>query len=104
MLVLLKYIATNVDQANGADTFTSSGAIDGETSVTVTTVDSASGGSQRETIESIKLNAPLDYATQGRCVTANDYMVFARKLAGFAKIHKGSPLGSHESGFRIPYY
>ena len=42
-IVLLKYIATNVDEANGADTFTSSGAIDGETSVTVTTVDAASG-------------------------------------------------------------
>ena len=27
------------------------------------------GGSEPETISSIKLNAPLDYATQGRAVT-----------------------------------
>ena len=96
-IVLLKYIATNVDQANGADTFTSSGAIDGETSVTVTTVDSASGGSQRETIESIKLNAPLDYAAQGRCVTANDYVVFARKL--FPQTKSVNVFGGEDGSF-----
>ena len=32
-----------------------------------------------ETIASIKFNAPLDYASQGRCVTAEDYKTGARQ-------------------------
>ena len=79
-IIILTYVATNKTLANGASGFSSSSAIDGETSITVTTIDSAKGGGERETISSIKLNAPLDYASQGRCVTVNDYMVFARKL------------------------
>ena len=96
-IVLLKYVATNIEAANGANTFTSSGAIDGETSVTVTTVDDAAGGSQRETIASIKLNAPLDYAAQGRCVTANDYTVFARKL--FPQTKSVNVFGGEDGSF-----
>ena len=79
-IVLLTYVATNKDLANGASSFTNSGAIDGETDITVTTIQSAAGGFERETIASVKLNAPLDYAAQGRCVTVNDYKVFSRKL------------------------
>ena len=79
-IVLLTYVATNKELANGASTFSNTGAIDGETDITVTTVGNADGGGERETLASIKLNAPLDFAAQGRCVTVNDYKVFARKL------------------------
>ena len=96
-IVLIKYVATNIEDANGANTFASSGAIDGETSVTVTTIDFANGGTQRESIPSIKLNAPLDYASQGRCVTANDYSVFARKL--FPQTQSVSVFGGENGSF-----
>ena len=96
-IVLIKYVATNVEDANGANTFASSGAIDGETSVTITTIDFAEGGTQRESIPSIKLNAPLDYASQGRCVTANDYSVFARKL--FPQTKSVSVFGGENGSF-----
>ena len=33
-----------------------------------------------ESIQSIKLNAPLDYAAQGRAVTTKDYEVFVKRL------------------------
>jgi hypothetical protein len=79
-IVLLEFVATNKELANGASAFTSTAAIDGETSIIVTTVESAKGGGERETINSIKLNAPLDYASQGRCVTVGDYQLYARKL------------------------
>jgi len=79
-IVLLEFVATNKALANGAHTFSSTGAIDGEPSILVTTVDSAKGGGERESINSIKLNAPLDYASQGRCVTVGDYQLYARKL------------------------
>ena len=79
-IVFLKYVVTNKDLANGATTFTNASAIDGVTDITVTTTESAKGGTEAETLQSIKLNAPLDYASQGRCVTAEDYKLFAKKL------------------------
>jgi len=79
-IVILQYVVTNKSESNGASVFTSSGAIDTVTDITVTTVNRASGGTEGETLNSIKLNAPLDYAAQGRCVTSEDYKLFAKKL------------------------
>ena len=79
-IVILQYMVTNKSASNGASVFTSSGAIDTVTDITVTTVNRASGGTEGETLNSIKLNAPLDYAAQGRCVTSEDYKLFAKKL------------------------
>ena len=79
-IVLLQYVITNKADANGASSFSSSGAIDGVTDITVTTVNGATGGTEPESLNSIKLAAPLDYASQGRCVTSEDYKVFAKKL------------------------
>ena len=73
-------MVTNKDAANGSSTFTSAGAIDTITDITVTTVEAAVGGTEAEALKSIKLNAPLDYASQGRCVTSEDYKLFAKKL------------------------
>ena len=79
-IVLLTYIVTNKADANGATIFSSSAAIAAINDITVFTQSSASAGSEPESLQSIKYNAPLDYASQGRCVTAEDYKVFAKKL------------------------
>jgi len=79
-IVILQYVVTNKTDANGAFAFSSPSSIDGETNITVTTVGSASGGAESESISSIKLQAPLDYAAQGRCVTVDDYKTYAKKL------------------------
>jgi len=79
-IVILQYVVTNKTASNGATVFGSPSSIDGVTGVTTTTVTSAIGGSESESIQSIKLNAPLDYAAQGRCVTVDDYKTFTRKL------------------------
>ena len=79
-IIQLQYVVTNKTAANGASTFTSPSAIDSVNNITVTTVASASGGAEPETIDSIKLQAPLDYAAQGRAVTTSDYEVYVRKL------------------------
>ena len=60
--------------------FSSPSSIDDVTGVTTTTVVNVSGGSEIETIQSIKLNVPLDYITQGRCVTVDDYKTYTKKL------------------------
>jgi hypothetical protein len=79
-IVQLQYVVTNRTLANGADTFSAPSTIDGVLGITITTVASAIGGANPETIQSIKLNAPLDYAAQGRCVTVDDYKTFTKKL------------------------
>ena len=65
-IVILQYVVSNKSQGNGATTFTSAGAIDSITDVGITTIQSSIGGSEPESIESIKLNAPLDYSSQGK--------------------------------------
>ena len=79
-IVILTYVVTNSYEANGATSFTNSGAIDGVTDVTTTIIDNSSGGADAEGISSIKLRAPLDFASQGRCVTTEDYKLYAKKL------------------------
>ena len=71
-IVSLEYIVTNKDKANGASVFSGT-SVAGESDVTVATLVSASGGAEPETIQSIKYNAPLDYSSQGRAVTTQDY-------------------------------
>ena len=79
-IVLLTFVVTNSFLANGASSFTNSGAIDGVTDVTTTIINNSSGGADAEGISSIKLRAPLDFAAQGRCVTTEDYKLYAKKL------------------------
>jgi len=71
-IVILEYIVTNKDKANGASVFSGT-TVSGESDITIATLVQASGGAEPETTESIKYNAPLDYSSQGRAVTTQDY-------------------------------
>ena len=79
-IVIFDYVTCNRDAPNGASTFTLSGTIGGFSSATITTVSNASGGTGPESISSIKYNAPRDYSTQDRAVTAEDYKVLVKSL------------------------
>ena len=79
-IVILDYIVCNTDAANGASSFTLSGTLDGFANVTITTNSGAAGGSDQESISSIKYNAPRDYTAQDRAVTAEDYKVLVKSL------------------------
>ena len=78
-IVILTYVVSNKTAANGAAIFTNSAAIASVTDVSVATSATSTAGSEPESISSIKYNAPLDFASQGRCVTSEDYKVFAKK-------------------------
>ena len=79
-IVILDYITCNLDEPNGATTFTLSGTVGGFANVTITTIGNAANGSVAETIKSIKYNAPRDYTSQDRAVTAEDYKVLVKSL------------------------
>ena len=72
-IVILEYIITNIDDSNGASSFTLSGNIGGFTDVTIVTNSVSQGGATGESNASIKHNAPLQYAAQDRAVTTTDY-------------------------------
>jgi len=79
----INYIITNGDSANGVNSFTFNGRLtyirNAQTyTVTsgislITTELSSSGGEVIESTDSIKKFAPRIYASQNRCLTANDY-------------------------------
>lgn len=74
-IIKVKYRSTNGELGNKSVYFASTTKVgDAKTyPVTVTTSISAVDGSERETIESIKLNAPRHFASQNRAVTKDDY-------------------------------
>ena len=79
-IVILEYIVSNKDEANGASSFTLSGSVGGYSDVTLTTVSSAQGGAEAQTKESIRYNAPLQYSAQDRAVTTGDYETIIQSL------------------------
>jgi len=88
----IEYLSTNGDAANGASVFTRSGSLTFGSSGTFnaeisnTTIVNSVGGSSKETIESIRKNAPFQYASQNRMVTAEDYSsLILRKFSTFIK-------------------
>jgi len=79
-IVILEYIVTNIEDSNGASSFSLSGNIGGFTNVTISTVSSSQGGAAGEADESIRLNAPLNYAAQERAVTTTDYETLVQQI------------------------
>lgn len=72
-IITMKYIVCNKSDANNAKTFTYAGTKPSGSTVTVTTLTSSYGGSEQETLESIKFNAPRSFSSQDRAVTIEDY-------------------------------
>ena len=79
-IVILEYIVTNKTDSNGASAFSLQGTIGGFTDVSVTVNSASSGGTEPESNESIRFNAPLNYAAQDRCVTATDYETIIKSI------------------------
>ena len=74
--IVIQYLNTSGADANGGTVFTPDSQIniDGANyDISVVTVNKSSGGAAKETIASIKANAPVVYATQQRLITAEDY-------------------------------
>lgn len=78
-IVILEYVVTNGPAANGIKTFARVGKPTGYNTVKLTTVTPAYNGGEAESIESIKLLAPLLFEAQDRAVSTNDYEALVRK-------------------------
>ena len=74
--IIVDYLSTQGSAANTASTFTPSSTITiNSVSYNITTVteSNAAGGAFKESIESIRQNAPIAFTSQRRLVTAEDY-------------------------------
>jgi hypothetical protein len=72
----VEYISTAGSSGNGALTFSAQNSVNVNGvnyPVSVTTISKSIGGGAKESIESIRKNAPFQYASQNRMVTASDY-------------------------------
>ncbi len=72
-IITIQYTIVDVIHANGANTFSLTDAINGFSDSTVVTTNIAQGGSEKESVESIKFKATKFYSSQNRLVTLNDY-------------------------------
>ena len=79
-VVILEYVVTNKTDSNGANKFSLQGSVGGFTDVTITTNSSSQGGSEAEDNESVKFNAPLNFAAQDRAVTTTDYETLVKNI------------------------
>ena len=79
-IVILEYVVTNKTAANSASVFSPPGDINSVANITVSTVAAATGGAEPEILESIRYNAPLDFSSQGRAVTVEDYKLLIPRV------------------------
>ena len=73
-IVIVSFISTNGLASTGANNFTLMDDLGGYTSKSITPVIPATGGNVKESIESIKYQAPKSFSAQNRAVTKDDYI------------------------------
>ena len=75
--ITVSYLVTNGTASNKANNFVQKSSLtdsNGEdTTLTITPVSAASGGSDKESVDSIKFSAPNQFTTQNRLITIKDY-------------------------------
>ena len=78
-IVIVSYVVTSGDAANGIRTFKLSDNPLPGSSVTIDLVTESSAGSPAETTEQIKFTAPKSFIAQNRAVTKNDYIALINR-------------------------
>lgn len=91
-VIRITYLSTNGLAANGASVFTPvtpTISVAGTSYNLITSLNAKSSfGANKESIESIRVNAPLSYLAQNRLVAANDYIgVIANAVPGIKSIN-----------------
>jgi len=94
-IVTVTYIVSEGAASNGARDFSLVGDIDGEDEVTITVTSPANGGTGKESVDSIRFNAPRYNANRNRAVTAEDYRTIIKQ--NFPKAREVTVWGGEEN-------
>jgi len=73
-IVIVNYLSTEGTAGAGANSFVLLNTVSGYSPSAVLSITPASQGGDKESIDSIKFQAPKSYAAQGRAVTKSDYI------------------------------
>ena len=86
-VVYAEFIATSGPATNGYNRFSLAGQFAGyeNSQITIATINPASGGAMFESMESIKINAPRAYASQGKASVTDDYSTLVKDFYPYAK-------------------
>lgn len=79
-IIHINYLATDGQDGNHGSIFTTNESISGYNKILITTEMKSVGGDERETIESIRFNAPRTFEGQDRAVTIRDYRTILPKI------------------------
>jgi hypothetical protein len=74
-VIQIKYLSTKGAAANGVSVFTNTSL---SPAPTISIAGASSGGGSKESVESIRSNAPLQFLSQNRAVTTDDYKALIR--------------------------
>lgn len=94
-IVILEYVIASGSITNNAKIFRSVGTIGGSSSIAISTIDIASGGTEYESLNSIKLNAPKAFSAQNRMFTIEDVRTLLPML--YSNIKSVSVWGGEEN-------
>ena len=100
-VISVKYLTTDGGVANGLSLFTTSDSVfDSVSKPAIQSTSASSGGGTRESIESIRANAPLQFISQNRAVTIDDYktLVMANSTASAVSVWGGEDNDPPEYG------
>lgn len=78
-IVRLSYVVTDGTAAAGANSFVLMESVNGYSNTTIFPISAATTGSAKESIESIKFQAPKSYSAQKRAVTKEDYITIIQQ-------------------------
>lgn len=96
--IVVEYISSNGEDGNGAITFSTTASYTVNTNTYqygITTINKSSGGSEKQSIESIRQLAPLNHASQQRLVTSQDYKTLI--LSNYASLEDAIAWGGEEN-------
>ena len=78
-VISVSYLVTKGEAANKSNAFVSNSMIGGMSNMVIDVINVASGGSTRESVDSIKFGASSQFLTQNRLVTFKDYESYLKK-------------------------
>ena len=78
-IVRLSYLSTNGTAAAGANSFILLDSLTGFSNTSISSITPATNGGEKESIDSIKFQAPKSYSAQNRAVSKNDYITLIQQ-------------------------
>lgn len=96
-VVIVSYVVTKGISGEGANNFVVMDSIGGYSNTSISPLTSATSGSERESIDSIKYTAPKAYSAQGRAVTKEDYIYLIQNNSGVFPVDSVNVWGGEEN-------